>query len=428
MIGEMYNDTYNCNCKCFVKMEVYKRFLVIILSFFSCYAKAASLFNIDSSGTPAQVDITLCLNGFGPVSCENFIVAATNLGIRTNIPNRSYPVVGLKINTPGYTPVGCDIIGNGYCIFTVNNSAASQIGLGIDNYAMVTIGNPGNSASSVNLGAVSYEYKIGKYPVTIGQYASFLNAIAKIDTYNLYSISMATDLNSAGIIRSGGEGSYVYTVMENSGSSINRPITYVNWFDSARFANWMANGMPTGPQNQFTTEDGAYTLSGAISGNAVAKNSINPNTGAPPTYYIPNINEWYKAAFYSPALGNGAGGYYLYTTQSDISPGNQIGSVPNNANFFAAILSVTRSPTYFFSTVNYLTAVGAFINSGTYYGTFDQGGNVWEWTDYDGRTSPVRGLMGGHWFSGVQTLSNEIDAIDIITNKYSDRGFRLAGS
>ena len=82
---------------------------------------------------------------------------------------------------------------------------------------------------------------------------------------------MATDLNSAGITRSGSSGNYIYSVMMNSGSSANRPITYVTWLDAARFANWMANGQPTGEQNSTTTENGAYNLNGAMDGNAVVK-------------------------------------------------------------------------------------------------------------------------------------------------------------
>jgi hypothetical protein len=41
----------------------------------------------------------------------------------------------------------------------------------------------------------------------------------------------------------------------------------------------------------------------ATSGTAPAKNLINPNTGAAPTFSIPTENEWYKAAYYSPIKG-----------------------------------------------------------------------------------------------------------------------------
>ena len=187
----------------------------------------------------------------------------------------------------------------------------------------VTVGNPGNANDTTGYGAVNYEYQIGKYDVTIGQYTAFLNAVATTDTYSLYNTSMATDLNVAGISRTGSSGSYTYSVINNGGDSSNRPITYVSWWDAARFSNWMANGQPTGAQSSTTTENGAYNVNGATSGSAPGRNTVNPNTSAAPTFYIPTENEWYKAAYYSPVKGGvGSPGYYAYATQSDTAPGN----------------------------------------------------------------------------------------------------------
>ncbi|MFM8892867.1 MAG: cadherin domain-containing protein, partial [Planctomycetia bacterium] len=86
----------------------------------------------------------------------------------------------------------------------------------------VTVGNVGNSpdpATGSLYGAVNYQYGIGAYEVTIGQYTAFLNAVAQSDPYSLYSTSMASDLNIAGIARSGTAGSYTYSVMNNGGDS-----------------------------------------------------------------------------------------------------------------------------------------------------------------------------------------------------------------
>ena len=271
---------------------------------------------------------------------------------------------------------------------------------------MVTVGNPGNANDTTSYGGVSYSYQIGKYDVTIGQYTNFLNAVAATDTYSLYNASMATDLNVAGIARTGVSGSYTYSVITNGGNSANRPITYVNWFDSARFANWMANGQPTGAQSSTTTENGAYNVNGATSGDVPARNVTNPNTGAAPTFFIPNQNEWYKAAFYSPTLNSGSGGYYTYATQSNTVPGNVIGSGANQTNYPAdGVFSVTQSGDYSASQ-NYLTDVGAFSGSGSFYGTFDQSGNVWQWNDLDGTPGSSRGLRGGSWYDDVSYLAS----------------------
>ena len=87
---------------------------------------------------------------------------------------------------------------------------------------MVTVGNPGNAndpATGGIYGGVAYDYQIGKYDVTIGQYTDFLNAVAATDTYSLYNASMATDLNAAGIAQAGSSGSYTYSAIAPSGTT-----------------------------------------------------------------------------------------------------------------------------------------------------------------------------------------------------------------
>jgi formylglycine-generating enzyme required for sulfatase activity len=301
----------------------------------------------------------------------------------------------------------------------------------------VTVGNPGNAndpATGNLYGGVNYSYQIGKYDVTIGQYTDFLNAVAATDTYSLYNASMATELNVAGIAQSGSSGSYTYSVngpdgVVNGQSGANRPITYVSWWDSARFSNWMANGQPTGGQTSTTTENGAYNVNGATTGNAPAKNVTNPNTSAAPTFFIPNENEWYKAAYYSPVLNSGSGGYYTYATQSNAAPTNVIGSGSNQANYYTGSgYSVTQSEAYDPSQ-NYLTDVGAFTNSASFYGTFDQSGNVFQWNDLDGLASSgsSRGLRGGDFYYGNPfNLSSSGSYSNDPTYETNTVGFRLA--
>ncbi len=277
----------------------------------------------------------------------------------------------------------------------------------------VTVGNAGNAADTNTgslYGAVSYSYQIGAYDVTGSQYTAFLNAVGSTDTYALYNASMGTDTNVAQISRSGSSGSYTYAVANSTG---NRPISYVSWWDSARFSNWMSNGQPRGTQNDTTTENGAYFVNGAITGDAVAKYNTNPNTDAAPTYRIALENEWYKAAYYSPNYGGtGVGGYYAYATQSNVAPGTTIGSNPNQANYNGAI--------------GHATDVGSFSGSGSFYGTFDQSGNVYQWNDLDGNSGSLRGFRGGGWGSVSSYVS--VSGRNDNAPSYESRsiGFRLA--
>ena len=95
-------------------------------------------------------------------------------------------------------------------------------------------------------GAVHYAYNIGTYEVTAGQYCEFLNAVAATDSHELYNSNMWSNTYGCKIQRSGSLGSYTYSVDVNWA---NRPVNYVSWGDAARFANWLHNGQPTGPQD-----------------------------------------------------------------------------------------------------------------------------------------------------------------------------------
>jgi formylglycine-generating enzyme required for sulfatase activity len=278
----------------------------------------------------------------------------------------------------------------------------------------VTVGDAGNAADPLTgFGAVDYEYKIAKNETTISQYATFLNAVARTDTYALYNTSM-TESSINGISRSGIPGAYTYTVNPGSG---NKPITYVNWFDAARFANWMHNGQPEGAQDASSTETGAYTLNGKTSG-IVAKNS-----GA--KVWIPSQDEWYKVAYYDPdKSGAGVGGYWLHANQSDVMTSNTIGVAgASNHTDLADEYAVYTGGTSWG-----ITDVGAYgVNSESAYGTNDQAGNVGEWTDgVEGGTSRV--TLGGTWYSWDTELRASSSFSEVPTQQNFLYGFRVAAT
>lgn len=272
----------------------------------------------------------------------------------------------------------------------------------------VTVGNAGNAADTAGYGAVVYEYRIARNETIIGQYCEFLNAVATSDPYGLYSTNMASQTSIAGISRSGTAGSYTYSVI---GNSANKPITYVSWFDAARFCNWLHNGQGSG-----STETGAYTLNGAMSGIY----TVNPGAQT----WIPTENEWYKAAYYDASKG-GTGGYWLYPTQSNTMTTNDIG-VAGAANYYAtkgyAVYTGSGAGTWG------ITDVGAYgANSDSFYETNDQGGNVWEWNDAVVSGSS-RGLRGGSWFYvfGELALESSSSSSNTPVFENSGVGFRVA--
>lgn len=302
----------------------------------------------------------------------------------------------------------------------------------------VPVGNPGNAGELSGVGAggygsdricgaVGYRYDIGKFEITVGQYTDFLNAVAATDTYGLYSIHMDVgDYYNDGyygcnIQRSGASGSYTYTVGNGSPADVanwsDRSVNYVSWGNAARFANWMHNCQPIGPQSLSTTEDGSYYLNGATSDAAL----IAVTRKASATWVIPTEDEWYKTAYQK---NDGVTGHYWdYPTATNSTPNNDLTEPDqgNSANYGIGAGDYTIGSPY------WRTRVGEFENSESAYGTFDQGGNVWEWNEavFYGFG---RGLRGGSFWGyyGVAPLHAAFRIYNYPTIAYGDFGFRVA--
>jgi formylglycine-generating enzyme len=310
----------------------------------------------------------------------------------------------------------------GFVVLVLTSGVASadvfNMPSGQKSLEFVTVGDPGNAADTTGYGAVGYTYLMGKYDVTAAQYCDFLNAVAKTDTYGLYHSGMAIvgggwEGCGCGIIRSGLSGSFSYSML--SGFE-NFPVNNVTWGDAARFCNWLQNGQTTGVEGAGTTETGAYALNGMTSNADLM--TINRNAGA--TYFLPSQNEWYKAAFYKSGSINA--GYWLYPTQSNDVPSNVLSLTgTNNANFcYGTFPDGCTDPQ------KGLTTVGAFTASPGPYGTYDQGGNVYQWNE--AIISPnYRGLRGGAFaYPSTPIVSTNPDLgfyPTYVTNLY---GFRIA--
>jgi len=283
----------------------------------------------------------------------------------------------------------------------------------------VTVGNAGNGVDTTSYGGVSDVYQISTYEVTAGQYTGFLNAVGGVDTYGLYNTNMWSSSYGCKIERYDGTGTsgspYQYRV---AGDYANRPVNYVSWGDSARFSNWLHNNQPTGAQDANTTEDGAYALNGTMTNTEL----LAVNREGDWKWALTSEDEWYKAAYYKG--GGTSAGYWDYPTSSDAVPGRDVADASgNNANYYG-------SP-YPIDSPYYTTVAGGFQNSDSPYGTFDQGGNVWEWNEAVLYGS-CRGLRGGSFygsdFGGDGGYLHASSRIDIGYPAYEDFdvGFRVS--
>jgi formylglycine-generating enzyme required for sulfatase activity len=257
------------------------------------------------------------------------------------------------------------------CLALCGGVYAPVLAVSIDT---VPVGDPGNSrAPTYPYGNVDHAYRIGTYEITNLQYAEFLNAKAKSDPLGLYSASMSSDPRG-GITRSGNSGNFAYATKTNMG---NKPVNFVSWYDALRFVNWVNNGQGNGE-----TETGAYTLGGLdASGVPISGSSIARNPAA--KWFLPSEHEWFKAAFYQPAeKGGDTDSYWLYPTASNSAPtvatANNVGDISNPG---ANVANYSNGADWNGQDGNVTTVGSAGPLSRSYYGTFDQGGNVYEWSE-----------------------------------------------
>lgn len=248
----------------------------------------------------------------------------------------------------------------------------------------VAVGNAGNAAhSGTGYGSVNYNYHIGTYEVTNAQYTAFLNAVAATDTHGVYKELMGSQA-TGGIERSGTSGSYTYTV---KAGYENRPVNYVSFWDAARFANWLTNGQPTGSQDPLTTESGVYALNGVTNpeNSWLLRDEMAFSNGG---VAIANADEWYKAAYYDPSLNGGAGGYWLYPTQSNEAPLAELAPGGSNSSNYMS--------QDFYTPYGVPIEVGSYIGTTSAYGVYDMAGNVSEWLEeINSPHSQFRNYRGG---------------------------------
>jgi formylglycine-generating enzyme required for sulfatase activity len=182
-------------------------------------------------------------------------------------------------------------------------------------------------------------------------------------------------------------------------------VNFVSFFDAMRFTNWLHNG-----QGSADTETGAYTIG----------NGVNEVRSTNAKYWIPSLDEWYKAAYHDATAGR-TGRYYDFPTTSNVAPNNNLPAADtgNSANYSPGGLT-TGNRDY------PLLDVGSYGRSDSPYGTFDQGGNVGEWVEAV-TSSSARGLRGGSYVMNSNPMLAEFATLSVSPfAEYRDTGFRIA--
>ena len=183
-----------------------------------------------------------------------------------------------------------------------NTFEMTFVPIGNANNADDTTGNPSVA------GKVEYAYQMGKYEV---------------------SEDMITKYNAE-------FGSANGLVITKDTRGTNKPATSVSWNEAARFVNWLNTSKGFQAAYNFTSGgvNDNIALWNVGDGFALGGSSENLFRHKDAHFWLPSLDEWYKAAYYDPTANGGLGAYFNYPNGSDTAPmAVTSGMDPNTAVF-----------------------------------------------------------------------------------------------
>jgi len=274
----------------------------------------------------------------------------------------------------------------------------------------------GDACRFVRVEGTGGPFYIASTEVTNQQYADFLNGVAADDPNLLFQAKMGTDAEG-GIEQIGSAGSFTYATRPTMGY---KPVNFITWLSALRYVNWLANGKPYGPQGPATTEQGAYDLTIPDPGfNAVRE------PGA--RWFLPTKAEWDDAAYLHPTDPACCD----YPTNSNTVPAGALAtSVGDVANPGLNVANYGKFADWNGKDGNVTTVGGAGPLSIGPWGTWEQGGNAYEWVetlspDPDGDR---RELRGGGFKSNTTNLHRNGFKDKEFNRADKEFGLRVAGS
>jgi sulfatase modifying factor 1 len=288
---------------------------------------------------------------------------------------------------------------------TAQAAIIDTFGTGTNTFMMTfePIGNPGNAADTTGnpnpAGSVGYHYRMGKYEVS-------RDMINKANAEGNLGIT----LNSMSFV--------------TGGPRPNMPATEVTWNEAARYVNWLNTSKGYSPAYKFFFQpgEGGYNSNANIllwlPGEA-GYNAANVFRNSQAKYFLPSMDEWYKAAYYDPNANGGTGGYWNFPNGSDSPPTGVSGGT-------AAGTAVFNQPS--------AQGPADIDNAGDLspYMVMGMAGNVWEWQENPVNLLSIdppgfpRRARGGAWTSDSDTSFASSGVNVNPWETFNSFGFRVA--
>lgn len=261
-----------------------------------------------------------------------------------------------------------------------------------DGFEWVTITHPNNPAYAgtdpygyvTGRGSVAYEYRIARSEVTTAQWMSFFNQFLGTTTPPPW---MHVPIDWGATVDASYPGPGVrYRLRGVSGAAM-IPAYGVTWRTAAMYCNWLHNGRSADPAGLLS---GAYDVSTFHDNpDGTFTDQVTRSPGA--RYYIPSLDEWLKAAHWSPANPDN-GGWFTYSNASDLPltygpPPAFGGDGTGQANAGFTLPNFRQ----------YDIPLGSYPTTPSVWGLLDVAGCGGEWTEelFDGQYRIFQGSHAG---------------------------------
>ncbi len=207
-------------------------------------------------------------------------------------------------------------------------------------------------------GIVNYDYRMGTYEITNGQWNAFVSAAGA-----------PTGSEGGNIPGDAYDQSAFWT-----GTDV--PTNNVSWYEGAQFINWLNTSTGHAAAYKFTGTQGTgdYTFAVWEQGD-IGFDTSNPYRNSNAYYFLPTEDEWVKAAYW-----NGTN-LQTYATKDNTAPDKWSPAGGPNSDGQAAGWNYDYAYPNNNNSNDQPWDVTAGYSPEELNGTFDMMGNVWEWME-----------------------------------------------